>query len=234
MFNVALSRGRGSKLPNRMNLAHPYRVALSRGRGSKHGKRCRHGDGKRRSPSHEGVDRNSSARSMRSERDGRPLTRAWIETTMRAMLASSWSESPSHEGVDRNWDLASTKQVPGKVALSRGRGSKLLDLNHATSLMGSRPLTRAWIETRAVGVVKMAQESPSHEGVDRNRENNLTLTRQMEVALSRGRGSKPCRSYLLILYSGSPSHEGVDRNSAAASRDRRFVESPSHEGVDRN
>ena len=97
--------------------------------------------------------------------------------------------SPSHEGVDRNME-EETKMEKAIVALSRGRGSKQQSQHQqgvgvrrpltrawietivslpAGRMFMSRPLTRAWIETNKVASdPNRIEESPSHEGVDRN------------------------------------------------------------------
>ena len=140
-------------------------VALSRGRGSKHLAEelvLRQAW----SPSHGGVDRN---RAKCTDDRRRP-------------------RSPSHGGVDRNRPQPA-HGLPDRVALSRGRGSKLVE--------GS------------FGPLKV--ESPSHGGVDRNvscRSYARAASRRpltgawietmfkplshgtKIVALSRGRGSK--------------------------------------------
>ena len=186
---VALSRGRGSKPLHAGRIAEPVR-----------------------SPSHGGVDRNGSSRSRRATPGRRPLTGAWIETSIKARTSSAdrvalsrgrgskmtleqgprkFGLSPSHGGVDRNRFLRWSKHY-SQVALSRGRGSK-----------------------RVPTPLHLRQQlSPSHGGVDRN----LVPFRCDErpaapVALSRGRGSKPQKVVLVRGTALSPSHGGVDRNA---------------------
>ncbi len=170
--------------------------------------RCAQSPLPRWSPSHGGVDRNSSLSQIMAQNPGRPLTGAWIETWMRSApsvisavalsrgrgskqeMTWRWNHrtmSPSHGGLDRNPDDVALPQH-GLVALSRGRGSKLHQ-DRGLEFRRSRPLTGAWIETRASAQSIMPPSSPSHGGVDRNDEmaagGNI-----FRVALSRGRGSK--------------------------------------------
>ena len=121
--SVALSRGRGSKPVHPSGDDRFCEVALSRGRGSKPARggqstavrRSPSHEGVDRnleylrwwarialSPSHEGVDRNLNSDGSPSPDGGRPLTRAWIETLILEDLNRTGPMSPSHEGVDRN------------------------------------------------------------------------------------------------------------------------------------
>ena len=140
-------------------------VALSRGRGSKLTSAGTALSGIM-SPSHEGADRNQLPAGAAGTVPRRPLTRARIETRWRS------SDRPR-----------------ARVALSRGRGSK----HHTQPLCQfghGRPLTRARIETHWSCRIRGYGRSPSHEGADRNFRARQ-LAADADVALSRGRGSKP-------------------------------------------
>ena len=78
--------------------------------------------------------------------------------------------SPSHEGVDRNMDRMQHRVSHLSRPLTRAWIETLTRVS-ALSSRSSRPLTRAWIETMIDG----------------------ELDRLDDVALSRGRGSKPRR-----------------------------------------
>ena len=206
------------------------------------------------SPAHAGVDRNTSTGPPVPRGQGRPLTRAWIETrssawtrsaSARRPLTRAWIEtaarrlllgrvvSPAHAGVDRNvcWTVAAAGKP---VARSRGRGSKRVGDPQAggeAAVARSRGRGSKLVGLRAArgGLV-----SPAHAGVDRNAD---------ELAAAVGR-------------SRSPAHAGVDRNGAwsrevdlagtvARSRGRGSkrhrgvlgrpdATSPAHAGVDRN
>ena len=119
-----------------------------------------------RSPSHGGADRNCGGRTRLRNRPSRPLTGARIETSscarsMPMVMSPSHGgadrnrisgtsrltnvRSPSHGGADRNL-IERGKERAHKVALSRGRGSKLVRARHDAA-EPSRPLTGARIET---------------------------------------------------------------------------------------
>ena len=163
---VALSRGRGSKQ------AHP--IALSPDQWS---------------PSHGGADRNLGNSRVDPCSRGRPLTGARIETCW-AGPSHLWFPRRPLTGarIETSWSFSGRRWY--RVALSRGRGSKLLyrrgvsakdrspshggaDRNHHKLAGGlvelRRPLTGARIETELLA----------------------PLPSSSAVALSRGRGSKP-------------------------------------------
>ena len=140
-WRVALSRGRGSKHDDPVVVRVAHRVALSRGRGSKQVD-VRLWRRARRSPSHEGADRNNEARWDMSPALGRPLTRARIETMPTICRTSSYcvalsrgrgskrggsrrtihgTLSPSHEGADRNAPAPPTRQRGARRPLTRAR-----------------------------------------------------------------------------------------------------------------
>ena len=91
---VAPSQGRGSKHshPRGSWLCQP--VAPSQGRGSKlaSARRGWHGGV---SPPHRGVDRNDSLVAVATQRLGRPLTGAWIETAQPTTLPATARVAPS-------------------------------------------------------------------------------------------------------------------------------------------
>ena len=142
------------------------------------------------SPSHEGVDRNVDDQRNMENADGSPSHEGVDRNYKRVKQGGNNVRSPSHEGVDRNHSHRVNSSALN-VALSRGRGSKLLRANACSNASAPRrPLTRAWIETS-----RMSAPSAT-----------------TWVALSRGRGSKRWRIGCVVLLLGSPSREGVDRN----------------------
>ena len=142
------------------------------------------------SPSHEGVDRNVDDQRNMENADGSPSHEGVDRNYKRVKQGGNNVRSPSHEGVDRNHSHRVNSSALN-VALSRGRGSKLLRANACSNASAPRrPLTRAWIETS-----RMSAPSAIHMGRPLTRAWIETVEDRVRsiiarVALSRGRGSK--------------------------------------------
>ena len=249
-FRVAPSRGRGSKqailAPRRIEPRRPLtgarietfrgssgrapaQVAPSRGRGSKQQLHARRAV-ILASPPHGGADRNINCALGYPMTNGRPLTGARIETSVRPCSRSTRSVAPSrgrgskprqvgaplrrqlsppHGGADRN-HYRLMLVCGALVAPSRGRGSK-----HATS-------HRHHVVTA----------SPPHGGADRNACHGSRCGSDC-VAPSRGRGSK-------LLHGSASSNQYIRpltgaRIETRPSRARPTTRSsPPHGGADRN
>ncbi len=189
LTGVAPSRGRGSK----PGLAHPPHprgsVAPSRGRGSKHHRPMPRRSGTPVAPSR-GRGSKRGDPSDRLDRDGRPLTGAWIETLSLSRTPPRRPWSPPHGGVDRN--------TAADVAFALARGRPLTGAwietacrRRRSSSRSCRALTGAWIETcrssRCSGqwiVAPSRGRGSKHPWVNMHRSTP-------RVAPSRGRGSKP-------------------------------------------
>ena len=87
-------------------------------------------------------------------------------------------------------------------------------------MIGSRPLTGAWIETSTrPATPSRPTTSPPHGGVDRNDAEKFAEITGVDVAPSRGRGSKQPSLLFRPTAGASPPHGGVDRNGRGGEAD---------------
>ena len=207
-IRVAPSRWRGSKQPGAQVAVPPFESpphgGVDRNTGGPAHPVCGTA-----SPPHGGVDRNAFLCAKTVTTDVAP-SRGRGSKRIGARCVAWTMLSPPHGGVDRNY-IPRPVPRPYRVAPSRGRGSKQPFVGTLSRTFGSpphggvdrnfwrrghgpgapgRPLTGAWIET----------------------DGTLDIICRVDVAPSRGRGSKLYDVRAFKRTNASPPHGGVDRN----------------------